>query len=274
MSSACLASTSSRLRRQWIDMSTTDFDHLPADTVAVLPVAAVEQHGPHLPVYVDACINHGVLERALHYTATELPVTVLPAQMIGKSNEHLAFRGTLSFSAETVLRMWTEIGECVHRAGIRKLLIFNSHGGQFQIMDIVARELRVRYGMFVVTANSFSFGAPAGLIKPAEMRHGIHGGDKETSMMLALRPDLVRMEHAGNFEPLSISMEQQFKYLQPEGKVGFGWQTQDIHPSGACGNASLATADKGEALVEHAARGLATLLDEIHRCSLSHIAAV
>jgi creatinine amidohydrolase len=250
-------------------MSTTDFTHLPGDTVAVLPVAAIEQHGPHLPVYVDACINHGVLQHALAKIPDTLPVTVLPPQMIGKSNEHLAFPGTLSFSVDTLTRMWIEIGESVLRAGIKKMLIFNSHGGQFQVMDIVARELRVRHGMFVVTANSFSFGSPAGLIEPAEMRHGIHGGDKETSMMLALRPDLVRMEHADNFVPLSVAMARDYQYLQPEGKVGFGWQTQDMHPSGACGNAAIATREKGEALVRHASDGLARLLAEVHDFPLS-----
>jgi len=252
-------------------MSTAEFARLPADTVAVLPVAAVEQHGPHLPVFVDACINDGVLAAALARIPSSLPVTVLPPQIIGKSNEHLAFPGTLSLSVETLTRLWTEIGESVLRAGVRKLLIFNSHGGQFQVMDIVARELRVAHRMFVVTANSFSFGSPAGLIDAGEMHHGIHGGDKETSMMLALRPDLVDMSRAENFEPLSVTIEREYRYLQPEGLIGFGWQTQDLHPSGACGNAAAATAEKGRLLVDHAAAGLAGLLEEIHRYPLSNI---
>jgi creatinine amidohydrolase len=125
-------------------MTTTEFAALPADTVAVLPVAAVEQHGPHLPVYVDACLNEGVVARAIELLPPELPVTFLPMQAVGKSNEHLAFPGTLSLSAETLIRLWTEIAESVHRASVRKLVLFNSHGGQPQIMDIVARDLRVR----------------------------------------------------------------------------------------------------------------------------------
>jgi creatinine amidohydrolase len=143
-------------------MTTTEFAALPADTVAVLPVAAVEQHGPHLPVYVDACLNEGVVARAIELLPPELPVTFLPMQAVGKSNEHLAFPGTLSLSAETLIRLWTEIGESVHRAGVRKLVLFNSHGGQPQIMDIVARDLRVRLEMFVVCASSYAFGMPVG----------------------------------------------------------------------------------------------------------------
>jgi creatinine amidohydrolase len=143
-------------------MTTTEFAALPADTVAVLPVAAVEQHGPHLPVYVDACLNEGVVARAIELLPPELPVTFLPMQAVGKSNEHLAFPGTLSLSAETLIRLWTEIGESVHRASVRKLVLFNSHGGQPQIMDIVARDLRVRLEMFVVCASSYAFGMPVG----------------------------------------------------------------------------------------------------------------
>src|SRR5215472_9473715 len=178
-------------RRRWVEMTTAEFSALPSDTVAVLPVGAIEQHGPHLPVYVDACLNEGVVARAMALIPPELPVTFLPMQAVGKSNEHLAFPGTLSLSAETLIRLWTEIGESVHRAGVRKLVLFNSHGGQPQIMDIVARDLRVRCGMFVVTCGTYALGRPAGLFPESELKHGIHGGSVETSMMMHLRPELV-----------------------------------------------------------------------------------
>lgn len=252
-------------------MTTAEFAALPADTVAVLPVAAIEQHGPHLPVYVDACLNEGVVAHAMALIAPELPVTFLPMQSVGKSNEHLAFPGTLSLSAETVIRLWTEIGECVHRAGLRKLVLFNSHGGQPQIMDIVARDLRARLEMFVVCASSYSFGSPPGAFSDDELRHGIHGGAKETSMMLALRPDLVQMEKAQDFVPLSVALARDYRYLTPEGRIGFGWQTQDLHPSGACGNALDADAERGARSVELAARGLVALLEEVHRYSLANL---
>jgi len=263
---------SSRLpRRRWVEMTTAEFSALPPDTVAVLPVAAIEQHGPHLPVYVDACLNEGVVARAMALIPAELPVTFLPMQAVGKSNEHLAFPGTLSLSAETLIRLWTEIGESVHRAGVRKLVLFNSHGGQPQIMDVVARDLRVRLEMFVVCASSYSFGTPAGLFSSDELKHGIHGGGVETSMMLALRPDLVQMDKAADFVPLSLAMEKEYRYLTPEGRIGFAWQTQDLHPSGACGNASDADAERGAKCVEHAAQGLVALLAEVHRYPLANI---
>jgi len=258
-------------RRRWVEMTTAEFAALPPDTIAVLPVAAIEQHGPHLPVYVDACLSEGVVAHAITLVPPDLPVTFLPMQAVGKSNEHLAFPGTLSFSAETVIRLWTEIGEGVHRAGLRKLVLFNSHGGQPQIMDIVARDLRVRLEMLVVCASSYSFGTPADAFSDEELKHGIHGGAVETSMMLALRPDLVQMDKAADFAPLSIALAKDYRYLTPEGRIGFGWQAQDLHPSGACGNALDADAERGARCVEQAARGLVSLLQEVHRYPLANI---
>lgn len=258
--------------RLWQEMTTTDFAALdPGRTVAVLPVAAIEQHGPHLPVCVDACINQGIVDEALRRLPDDLPVIFLPMMPVGKSNEHIAFPGTLTLSAETLTRLWTEIGEGVARAGIRKLVIVNSHGGQPQIMDIVARDLRVRLGMFVVTASYGGLGRPQGLFPESELRHGIHGGSSETSMMLYLRPDLVRDAERRNFVPLSIAMESEYVHLTPEGRIGFGWQTQDLNPEGACGNALDADAERGRLLVDHAASRFIDLLREVERFPLSHL---
>lgn len=251
--------------KRWVEMTWPEFDALPADTVAILPVAAIEQHGPHLPVYVDACLNAGVVERAIELLPDHIPGVFLPMQAIGKSNEHQAYPGTLTLSTETLIGLWTDIAESVHRAGIRKLVLFNSHGGQPQVMDIVARELRVRLDMFVVCAATWSFGSPDPEAFPAlEREHGIHGGSKETSMMLALRPDLVHMDRADNFVPATIAIENNYRHLRAEGKVGFGWQTQDMNLSGACGNALDADAERGQAIVEHSARGLVELIAEVH----------
>jgi creatinine amidohydrolase len=259
-------------KRYWQDMTTAEFAALDAEnTIAILPVAAIEQHGPHLPVYVDTCINRGIVERMLELAPADLAVTVLPAMPVGKSNEHIAFPGTLTLGAETLTRLWTEIGESVARAGVRKLVLFNSHGGQPQIMDIVARDLRVRLEMFVVTVSTYSLGKPAGLFPDQELTHGIHGGSVETSMMLHLRPDLVRMDKAKNFVPASIAMESEYAYLRPEGRVGFGWQTQDINEDGACGDALDADAGRGEALVDHAAATFVDLLHEIARYPLTNL---
>jgi creatinine amidohydrolase len=132
-------------RRFWQDMTTTEFGGADAQRwIAVLPVGAIEQHGPHLPLCVDACINQGILERALELLPERLPVTILPPMPVGKSNEHIAFPGTLTLSAETLIRLWTELGEAVARAGVRKLVLFNSHGGQPPVMDIVTRTAGTR----------------------------------------------------------------------------------------------------------------------------------
>ena len=258
--------------RYWHELTTFDFDALNKDkVVAVLPVGATEQHGPHLPVLVDAGLNKAIVERAISLLPQELDVLVLPAQTIGKSDEHAAFPGTLTLSTETLIRVWTEIGECVARAGIRRLLIFNSHGGQPQVADIVARDLRVRLGMFVVTTAWWQLDQQPGLFSDAEMKHGIHGGAVETSMMLHLYPELVRMDKAQNFVSLSALMENEYRLLTPEGGVGFGWQAQDLNPLGACGDATLADAAKGKQLVDGAAAGLVELLGEIVRYPLENI---
>jgi creatinine amidohydrolase len=237
-------------------------------TIAVLPVAAVEQHGPHLPVGVDTHIGGGYLERAMALVPDRLDVLVLPLQAVGKSNEHLSFPGTLTLSAETAIRAWTEIGESVHRAGCRKLVIVNSHGGNVAVIDIVARELRVRLGMLAVTCAWHRFGYPDGLYTADELRHGIHAGDAETSLMLAVRPDTVRMEEARNFVPRSVAMERDFKHLRPIQPSGFGWMSEDLSPEGAMGDAASATEAKGQASLEHGARAFVELLDDVDRFAL------
>jgi creatinine amidohydrolase len=258
-----------RLRRQWVEMTTRDFQQTDMSRViAILPVAAIEQHGPHLPVEVDTAINRGVLGRAMELLPPDLPVTVLPAMPVGKSNEHIAYPGTLTLSAETLIRLWTEIGESVARAGVRKFVLFNSHGGQPQIADIVARDLRVRHDMFVVTCNFYALGRPPGLFPASELKHGIHGGSVETSMMMHLCPDLVRRDELANFRPRSADMEGDYEILTPEGGIGFGWETQDLSLPGACGDATDADAQRGKVLVEHYAARLVKLLAEIDRYPL------
>lgn len=257
-------------RRFWQDMTTEEFGRLDAaGIIAVLPVAAIEQHGPHLPVSVDATIIDGVIKRALELMPDDLPVTILPTQAIGKSNEHLAFPGTLTLGAETLTRLWTEIGESVARTGVRKFVIFNSHGGQPQVVEIVARELRVRHAMLAVASSWYGFGVPEGLFPPEEIRHGIHGGAIETSMMLHLRPDLVHRDKLADFPSLGARLSETFHLLGPTGTAKFGWQTQDLNPAGACGDARNADAGRGAKLVDFAARKFITLLEEVHRFPLS-----
>ncbi len=261
-----------RLPARWQDLCHTDFAGLDRErTVALLAVGAIEQHGPHLPLATDAVLAEAVRDRALEQAEEGLPILVLPTLPIGKSNEHLGFPGTLTLSAETLGRLWYEVGASVARAGVRKLMFLNSHGGQPQVMQIVARELRIRHEMLVVGCSWFQFGLPEGLFETREIRHGIHGGDIETSMMLAVRPELVRMERARNFEPATLDDEERYPLLRSLGAGAYGWMAQDLHPEGVCGNAAVATAEKGRAVIDHAAAKLLTLLREVSALPLSRL---
>jgi creatinine amidohydrolase len=259
-------------RRYWHELASPDFADLDRErTVAILPVGAIEQHGPHLPVMVDACINQGILGRALELMPAALPALVLPMTWVGRSEEHVDYPGTLTHTAETLTRMWVEIGASVARAGVRKLLILNSHGGQIQVMQIVARELRIAQGMFAACLSWPQLGMPEGLIDPLEDRHGIHGGEVETAMMLALRPDLVRMDLARDFVPLSRRAAADFPILMGLGAAGFGWQAQDLHEAGAAGDAGRALARTGAAILDHVARRLVALVEEMTRYPLANL---
>ena len=260
--------------RWWWDLTTQDFADIDAErVVAILPVGAVEQHGPHLPVRVDAAINSGIIARAIELMPPDCPALVLPMLPVGKSDEHVAFPGTLTLSYETLGRVWFELGESVHRAGIRKMLFFNSHGGQPQLLEIVCRDLRVRLGMFAVSAMWPGLIDMDALFDAGENKHGIHAGQSETSMMLHLHPELVEMQRAENFVPVTIEIERESEILGRGSSVSFGWQAQDLHPKGACGDATKATAELGAVTVERAAQRLVTLIDEISRYPLSRIAA-
>jgi creatinine amidohydrolase len=263
--------------RFWADLCTRDFAQLdPARTIAVLPVAATEQHGPHLPLSVDTVLADGIVAASLPHLAPELSVLFLPTQAVGLSPEHARFPGTLTLKTETVLRLWTDIGESVAAAGVRKLLLFNSHGGQVSVMDLVARDLRARLNLLVYSCSWFNLPLHDAqgqdlnaLFSADEHRFGIHGGEIETSMMLALAPQRVQMDQARHFASTAQARAQQFPILGNGRSAKLGWQTQDYHPAGAVGNAAAATAAKGEALVQAAGRALAQLLAELDRLPLS-----
>jgi creatinine amidohydrolase len=271
--------------RFWVDLSTQDFAQLisggqAAQTIAVLPVAATEQHGPHLPLSVDTVLVDGVVAAALPHLAPDLKVLFLPTQVVGLSPEHARFPGTLTLKAGTILRLWTDIAESVAVAGIKKLLLFNSHGGQVSVMDMVARDLRARLDMLVYSVSWFNLplldanGKDLNALFGAdEHRFGIHGGDMETSMMLALDPAHVDMEKAQNFASTSQDRAQRFDILGNGKSAKLGWQMQDYNPAGAVGNAAAATAQKGRAVVDAAGLSLARLLAEIDRLPLSTLVA-
>lgn len=260
--------------RFWAELTTRDFAHLQASplaaqAVAVLPVAAIEQHGPHLPLSVDATLLQGVVDAALPRLPAGLPALFLPPQVVGLSTEHLAYPGTLSLSPATVIALWTEIGACVARAGVQKLLLLNGHGGQVSVMDIVARELRQHHGLLVYSSSWFSLPLPGdvqALFSAQEHRFGIHAGEIETSMMLHLSPATVRMDQARDFRSTSQDRAERYALLGNGKSAKMGWAMQDYHPAGAVGNAAGATAEKGRAVVQAAGAQLALLLQEL--CAL------
>jgi creatinine amidohydrolase len=259
-------------KRDWTEMTWTDV--AAGDTkrwIAVLPVAAVEQHGPHLPLGVDSYIAEAYVARVVPLLPSDLPATFLPVQKIGQSDEHRAFPGTLSFSARTIIGAYTEIGESLYRCGVRKLVIVTSHGGNVAAVDLVARDLRVRLKMLVVTCAWHRFGYPPGTFERMEQRHGVHAGDVETSLVLAHKPDTVRMERAVPAVPVTVEMAEDFKWLSAFRPVGFGWMTQDLHPTGAVGDATPATAQKGEQALGHGARAFVELLQDVDRFDLARL---
>ena len=261
----------------WADLTSRHFSQLAESsvidqTVAVLPVAAIEQHGPHLPVSVDTSLVNGVIEAALPHLPDSLPVLFMPTQQVGKSNEHIRYPGTLTLSAQTLISVWMELGACVARAGIKKLVLFNSHGGQVGVMDIVARDLRTAHDLLVVSSNWYTL--PLGddvmnLFTPAEHRFGIHAGDMETSMMLALREKYVDMQHAQHFHTQAEERAKNYPILGNGTSAKLGWQVQDYNPYGAAGDASCATAAKGHAVINAAGLQLARLLQEVSRLPMS-----
>jgi creatinine amidohydrolase len=245
--------------RDWAEFRAPDFAAIDAmRTIALLPVAAIEQHGPHLPVGTDTMIAEGLLARLRRACPDDLDLRILPVQAVGKSNEHLWARGTLTLTAETALRAWTEIGLSVARAGVRKLVIVTSHGGNVDLISILARELRVQAGMLAVKCGWGHDGLPPGMYPAAETAFGIHGGDMETSVMLALRPDLVDMAAARDFRSTAEGA-----IVPPTGPASYGWIASDLNPAGVVGNAAIATAAKGEATLDHMVAAMIGLLGRI-----------
>lgn len=257
------------MKRFWADYSSEEFSRLDHERlIAILPVGAIEQHGPHLPLCVDTAVAQGIATELAARLPADLPALFLPTQPVGKSDEHLDYPGTLTLSADTLARVWGEIGACVARAGVRKIVLLNSHGGQISTMDIVVRHLRIRHRMLAFSVNWFGFGMPEGVYSDHELAVGIHAGDMETSVMLELHPDLVDMSKARNFQPAIDTLLRDYRHIRIGGGAKLGWQSQDLHPAGVCGDASAATAAKGRATLDHATGQLVEVLTEIDRMPL------
>lgn len=250
--------------RFWSELTTEDLARRDMGrAIAVLPVAAIEQHGPHLPLATDTLIAEGYLARVRDHAPPDLDVLLLPVQSVGKSDEHDSFPGTLSLDTGTALAAWTGIGAAVHRAGCRKLVLVTSHGGNSGLIDLVAGELRARFRMVAVTTSWARLGYPEGLFPADEIAHGIHAGGIETALMLALRPDLVRADRITDFPPRTRAMVRDFTHLRAGRPAAFAWKAGDLHPSGAMGDARLGTAEAGRAALDYGARAFLALLRDV-----------
>jgi creatinine amidohydrolase len=253
----------------WTEFAAPDFP--PADpmrAIAILPIAAVEQHGPHLPVGTDTILNQGCLDLLAQRAPQDMDLRIIPVQSVGKSNEHLWAAGTVTLPATTLIEAWMEIGLSVARAGLRKLVMVNSHGGNEEIMGIVARELRVRANLFVVKTGWSRFPPPDGLVSDLERRHGIHGGDVETSLVMHFRPELVNHNQVQNFVSITARDEAEYEFLRPTGTHAYAWIAKDLNPHGAVGNAANATPERGRLIAEAEVAGMLKLLREVERFPL------
>jgi creatinine amidohydrolase len=234
-------------------------------TIGILPLGAHEYHGPHLPLETDTLIAEGIAARLKAALPPSIDALFLEADPIGYSIEHSDREGTRSLAFNEAVEGWLDIADNLAQSGIRKLVLLNAHGGNSPLLTIVATEARARFKMLCVATGWTRFGVPDGVIAPQDKAIDIHGGDIETSVMLALHPDLVDMEKARNFPSRQSDFARDFKHLRAYGPHAFGWMMRDLNPEGAAGDASAATAEKGEKLIAHAVRGLVGLVEDINR---------
>jgi creatinine amidohydrolase len=234
-------------------------DALPREsTLLLLPTAAIEQHGPHLPLATDTLINNLLLGRALEKLAPELPVYALPPVQYGKSNEHLGFPGTLSVTASTFMAVLHDLGASISSAGFKKLVLYNTHGGNTSLIDVMARDLRAEFGLRTFALHG-SGGIPFEGLDPQERAYGFHAGEVETAFLLASVPNLVdRSAYTVNY----IAHVEKPELLRPENAPAvFSWLTGDIASSGVLGDPRQATPEKGARWIEEAATQIAKLLE-------------
>lgn len=252
----------------WNDLTSPELAGLAGEgAVAVMVLGAIEQHGPHLPLATDLIIGEGLLNAALEMVSLEHPLVVLPSLAIGASEEHGHFAGTLSLSPAQAAATIVAVGEGIHRPGIKRLVLVNSHGGNHAAMATAALDLRRRLGMLVVKASYMRFAPPAELIGAEELRQGLHGGQAETAMMLHLNPGLVRSDRARNFSPRERA--GQSPPLGPEGQAAWAWLAEDLNAAGVVGRADRASAGLGQQLIAHYSQILATVLQQAATLDIS-----
>ncbi|WP_246160109.1 creatininase family protein [Aureimonas fodinaquatilis] len=246
-------------------MTTTDISGCGClrHAVAVLPFAAIEQHGPHLPLGTDAIIADNMVQRAAASLPKDLPVTFLSPLRIGVSTEHARFAGTLNLGWKAGTEMLVQIIGDLVRAGFARVVIVSSHGGNSAAIDTAALEARNTHDCLVVASSWQRFGLPDNLLPQGEVAFGIHGGAVETALMLAFRPDLVRRDHRQVFPSFQQELEATHQRLRAHGRLGFGWMAQDLNAQGVVGDTRLANAAMGEAIAAHQVQGFCELLRDV-----------
>jgi creatinine amidohydrolase len=238
-------------------------DALPREsTLLVLPTASIEQHGHHLPLATDTLINNLLLGHALTKLPADLPVYALPPVHYGKSNEHVGFPGTLSVSATTFMAVVRDVGASISNAGFKKLVLYNTHGGNTSLVDVLARDLRAEFGLRTFALHG-SGGVRFDGLSAQERTYGFHAGEVETAYLLKATPELVdRGAYTSNY----IADVLQPATLLPEGgPATFAWLTRDIAASGVLGDPSAATAENGARWIDQAAARLAAAFEAMYR---------
>ena len=260
--------------RYWHALTTAEIERFAErDPVAVLLLAAIEQHGTHLPLSTDLDIGLGLLAVAFGRLPDALPVAALPPVAVGASLEHARFPGTLSIPSTLLGDLIHHLGTSVARGGIRRLVVVNSHGGNRAALDAAALRLREQAQLLVVKVHYPDFPRPAAVDLPEpEWRHGIHGGAVETAMMRYLHPDRVREAAAGSAAPFATELERQGSRIAPEGAAAFAWLAGDLDRSGAVGDAALGTADLGRRLVDYYGATLAAVIRDSRSFPIDRLA--
>lgn len=261
--------------RWWQSLTTVDAGAIElSDPVVVLPIAAIEQHGPHLPLSTDLDIGLGLLSEAFRRLPADFPAWALPPQAIGCSREHARFPGTLSLEPDQLSTLIEEAGDALAQIGVRRIVLSNSHGGNQPALETAGLRLRDELGMLVVHASWFRFPPPEDVGLPeGEWRHGLHGGAVETAMMMHLQPDLVRTSKVARARSLGEELEETLRRVAPDGSASFSWLAGDLNPDGVVGDATLADADLGARLVSHYGAVLADVIEDARAFPLDRLVA-
>lgn len=235
-------------------------DHLTADSVLILPVGAVEQHGPHLPFNTDLVIAESCADAVAARVGEELDLWVLEPLAFSKSNEHAGTPGTIWLGPDTLLKVLDDIGRSIAATPCRRLAFLNGHGGNSSLLNVACRELRLHHGLQTFLLHPNVPPDQGGPSTEEELGMGIHGGVGETSIMLHLRPELVRMELASRNVPEHLAENDHVKF---GGTVSFGWLAHDFGPDGHIGDPTGATPERGAASFDAAVDRLCAAFREV-----------